>query len=444
MRLTNFIAFLVPLVAAQDAPNPSEALRLVDSNIAQLIADMQAIAENGMNDTLRASIKSNLEQANAAALHSFNGSDAMLLKVDRVTRKSKLEAFDPTTGIDIVNGVQDAVTNVLSLLDPNPKVCMRRAVGRGVGYTLSNQCLAGEEAWGALCYPKCQEGYENVGCCICRKKGCGGVKGVTDIGVSCTKPAAYGRGSGYALWNQDKCNRENAQGCEKNLLMWYPKCQPGYHNFGCCICTPNCPAGSHDDGAFCRKDHYGRGVGKSRLGCDAGLEQSGLLCYPKCDEGYHGVGPLCWPKCSGETPFRCGLFCASSSATCASSTIEIVGSAAKMALSIAGQDVVGAISSAVQVGKKLIFMDKCPAPTPFVPSISPATPTLTTVAPTPTPTATSTPTTTTAPTKIVATTIVPETTAPTTGVVEPTTVPETTTPPTTAAPTDDGSSVYAY
>ncbi|KDO19533.1 hypothetical protein SPRG_21532 [Saprolegnia parasitica CBS 223.65] len=425
MQLAYLLACLaapVAIYAQPDAGDMASTLRLVDGNIAQLIADMQTIAKDGLNETLRDSIKFNLEQANALALHNLNGSEVMLQDVARATKPSKLEAFDPAQGMDIANGVQQAVQQVLSLLDPNPKVCMRKPVGRGVGTVLANQCLAGEEPWGALCYPKCKDGYENVGCCICRKKGCGGVQGVTDIGMSCTKPKAYGRGSGYALWNQDKCNRENKQGCEKNGLMWYPKCEKGYHAFGCCICTPDCPAGSHDDGAFCRKDHM------------VGLEQSGLLCYPKCDEGYMGLGPLCWPKCTGETPFRCGLFCASSSATCASSTVEIVGAAVKVALSIASEDVIGAIATTVQVGKKLIFMDKCPSPSPFTgtPTTSPMT-----SSPTAAPT-TAAITTTSSPTTAVATTPAATTAAPTTPVVTttaPTTPVATTTAPVTPAAT---------
>ncbi|KDO19529.1 hypothetical protein SPRG_15277, partial [Saprolegnia parasitica CBS 223.65] len=340
--------------------NSAELLNLVDYNIAQLIADMQAVAKDGMNETLRASIQRNMEQANALALNKLQGSDEMLHEIGTVTKPSKLEAFDPAQGIDIANGVQNAVQNVLSLLDPNPKVCMRLAEGRGFGKLVQTKCLDGEESWGALCYPKCKDGYEKVGCCLCRKKGCSGVEGVHDIGISCTKPKAYGRGVGYTLWHQDKCIRENPQGCEKHLLMWYPKCKPGYHNFGCCLCTPDCPAGTHDDGAFCRKDHYGRGIGKARLGCDDGLDKSGLFCYPPCQRNQNGLGPLCWPKCSGPTPFQCGFFCTSTSATCASSAVEIAGSATKIALSIVAENYVGAVKETVKAGYKLITMDKCP------------------------------------------------------------------------------------
>lgn len=44
--------------------------------------------------------------------------------------------------------------------------------------------------------------------------------------------------------------------------MFYPKCKPGFHSFGCCICTPDCPDGWTDIGVSCKKpNYYGRGVG---------------------------------------------------------------------------------------------------------------------------------------------------------------------------------------
>ncbi len=44
----------------------------------------------------------------------------------------------------------------------------------------------------------------------------------------------------------------------------------------------------------CWKFSYGRGVGKPISTCAAGLEESGLLCYPPCKEGYKGIGPVCY------------------------------------------------------------------------------------------------------------------------------------------------------
>lgn len=51
------------------------------------------------------------------------------------------------------------------------------------------------------------------------------------------KTTTYGRGVGYALWNEEKCKAENKIGCEKWGLIWYPRCECDYENFGCCICT---------------------------------------------------------------------------------------------------------------------------------------------------------------------------------------------------------------
>ncbi|KDO22307.1 hypothetical protein SPRG_12769 [Saprolegnia parasitica CBS 223.65] len=324
-----------------------------------IVKDLQRIAAGGLTPELTQSILGHLQTAWSHGLNNLKDGKKIVDDIKAIVQGGGVDIKD---GVAITNAIQSVLQQFLLTLDPNPKVCIRDGVGRGFGTPVVNQCLEGEEAYGALCYPKCKEGYEKVGCCLCRKKGCSGAEGVTDVGASCTKPKAYGRGAGYTLWNQDKCNAENNGQCEKNGLMWYPKCKPGYHNFGCCICTPDCPAGTTDDGAFCRKDHYGRGVGVSRLGCDKGLEKSGLFCYKPCAPGYKGVGPMCWPQCPPSIPSNCGLFCTSTSATCASSAIEIIGSVAKIALSAVNNDTAGAISTGIQAGAKVITLEKCPKP----------------------------------------------------------------------------------
>jgi len=50
-----------------------------------------------------------------------------------------------------------------------------------------------------------------------------------------------------------------------------------------------------DDGAFCAKKSYGRGVG-AVLNCCGNKEKDAGLCYPRCKSGYKGVGPVCWKK----------------------------------------------------------------------------------------------------------------------------------------------------
>jgi len=86
----------------------------------------------------------------------------------------------------------------------------------------------------------------------------------TDIGLFCEKPSAYGRGAGHetehnCLVSGDAGAAKN--GCEQWGLLWYPKCDPSYHNFACCICSPDCPSGYSDTGIGCTKPTYSRGVG---------------------------------------------------------------------------------------------------------------------------------------------------------------------------------------
>ncbi|EAR97486.1 hypothetical protein TTHERM_00437350 (macronuclear) [Tetrahymena thermophila SB210] len=123
------------------------------------------------------------------------------------------------------------------------------------------------EQYGAIMYPKCDNGFFNVGCCLCASQ-C--PPGFRDDGFFCAKPSAYGRGAGYPwqfgdAFNLDnatkRCEKDNSQGCEQNGLIIYPKCQQGFHNFGCCICSPDCPSGTVDIGVSCTKPVYGRGVG---------------------------------------------------------------------------------------------------------------------------------------------------------------------------------------
>lgn len=45
----------------------------------------------------------------------------------------------------------------------------------------------------------------------------------------------YGRGAGYV--SRSICNRLSDNGCDKNGLLFYPKCRNGYDAVGCCICS---------------------------------------------------------------------------------------------------------------------------------------------------------------------------------------------------------------
>jgi len=180
--------------------------------------------------------------------------------------------------------------------------CWLKAMGRGVGKPI-HSCPKDQDKSGLLCYPKCQENYTGVGP-VCWQN-C--EKNFRDDGAYCFKTPPYGRGAGYVLWKKDKCEKENPIGCEKYGLLYYPKCKPGFKNFGCCICTPTCPEGMTDIGISCQKKSYGRGVGKP-LGCGDEQDYDAGLCYGKCQNGFKGIGPVCWDSCPVGYE-KCGALC---------------------------------------------------------------------------------------------------------------------------------------
>lgn len=186
--------------------------------------------------------------------------------------------------------------------EPKDNSCWLKSYGRGWGKPIS-ACPSSKEKSGLLCYPKCRDGYKGVGP-VCWER-C--PKSFRDDGAFCAKPKAYGRGVG-SFWKSSKNN-------DKWGLLYYPKCRSGYHNVGCCICSPNCPSTMTDIGVSCAKRSYGRTAG-TPLTCADGLELSGALCYPKCRDGAWGLGPMCWGKCPSGTK-QCGVLCLSPERTCA-------------------------------------------------------------------------------------------------------------------------------
>lgn len=168
--------------------------------------------------------------------------------------------------------------------------CQKKSYGRGAGTPM--KCSPNEDLDGALCYPKCNSGYNGIGP-VCWQE-C--PSGFTDTGADCLKPKPYGRGGGYT--SKKRCEHHHKDtGCERCLLLWYPKCKSGFSRAGCNICSPECPDGMTNIGISCQKKSYGRGAGVPVHACDDNLEKDGALCYPKCKDGYNGVGPVCWQKC---------------------------------------------------------------------------------------------------------------------------------------------------
>ncbi len=174
----------------------------------------------------------------------------------------------------------------------------RDSYGRGVGVAMV--CGPDEEQNGALCYPKCKDGYAGVGP-VCWQACPAGYR---DDGAFCAKPEPYGRGAGYAWQFGDdlndggmfrRCEAAQGQGhCEKSGAIVYPRCRAGFHAVGCCVCSPDCPASMADAGVSCTKGSYGRTAGIPLHDCPVGQEKDGALCYPLCKPNYKGVGPVCW------------------------------------------------------------------------------------------------------------------------------------------------------
>lgn len=207
------------------------------------------------------------------------------------------------------------------------EVCWKGSYGRGVG-SIPAECGDFDKS-GLLCYPKCRDGYKGVAF-VCWQN-C--PTGFTDTGAHCLKPKPYGRGTGYAIWNEKKCNNEHrGKGCEKCLAMWYPKCNPGFHAVGCNICSPDCPAGSKDIGVSCQKDSYTRKTVAPNCG---DKQYNAGLCYKTCSKDYKGIGPLCWGQCPPDMPVDCGAMCGKSQSECIASIAEQVLSVGEVVAKVA-------------------------------------------------------------------------------------------------------------
>ncbi|CDW91799.1 UNKNOWN [Stylonychia lemnae] len=255
-------------------------------------------------------------------------------------------------------------TIILSLIATTATIeaqgCWKHAHGRGAGKVITD-CHNDEDKNGALCYPKCRDGYHGVGP-VCWGQCTNGYK---DTGVDCLKPKSYGRGAGYPIWDHKKCNHHHSQGCEKSGALWYPKCNNGFHNVACCVCSPDCPSGFRDIGVSCQKPTYGRSAGKP-LHCSPGLEMSGTLCYPPCKAGYHGNGPLCWQECPAGW-HNCGAMCTPTSDACTSAVLNIAQNVVETGAEIAigaftGEADLPAIINGAGSTAQSLTQARCPQP----------------------------------------------------------------------------------
>lgn len=224
--------------------------------------------------------------------------------------------------------------------DDGREFCWKDSYGRGVG-TVPKKCASGYDRIGLLCYKKCGKNMKRFGF-DCHSK-C--PSGMRNDGLFCRK-AEYGRGVGFP-WKfgdalndngmKKRCESKHGKGrCEKNGLIFYPKCKAGYKNVGCCICRPNTPncaklgLGGRFDLSCAKKVR----IGSPKTGiCGSRQEKDAGLCYKNCKSGYDGVGPVCWAdKPKGWV--NCGMGAAKDSKTCAAITFGQVAAVGEMALFI--------------------------------------------------------------------------------------------------------------
>ena len=138
--------------------------------------------------------------------------------------------------------------------------CRAAEYGRGAGYpwkigdTIGSldgarrRCRKnhsqGCEKYGQIIYPKCKEGYSNVGCCICRPKkpDCSALGMNPGIDLSCAKKVTIGDPVPLICPNNKV---EDAGLC-------YQKCRTGFNGVGP-VCWQGCDAGWVNCAAGCAK-----------------------------------------------------------------------------------------------------------------------------------------------------------------------------------------------
>lgn len=215
--------------------------------------------------------------------------------------------------------------------------CYRQSYDRYAGVPLST-CTPEQEKNGALCYPKCPDGYGGAGP-VCWEH-C--PAGYVDTGALCTRPAStqhlsihsadcphhfHNTGvSCYRAWPPKSESLDHAtcpQGMERKGAFCYSRCPDGYTNTGVsCYRGPDTIA----------KKTHDRGAGTPMI-CQPGLQEDAGLCYQQCKPGFHGVANYCWENCqAGKT--ACGAGCASDTKACIGSTASMVIAPAMLAWNI--------------------------------------------------------------------------------------------------------------
>jgi len=127
-------------------------------------------------------------------------------------------------------------------------------------------CPEGKELYNGLCYTPCPQGMQldtsvpTVCRAVCLPPS-------TDSGLTFCYRNYYNRGNGHTT--EEICRASGdpgaaENGCEKWLLLWYPKCNADYTWEGILptVCSQNCTPGTNSSGyATCEKNQFYRGPG---------------------------------------------------------------------------------------------------------------------------------------------------------------------------------------
>ncbi len=133
-------------------------------------------------------------------------------------------------------------------------------------------CPSGQVENAGMCYGPCKPGYSRSGP-VCWQD-C--PDGFINTSNECQKPKSYGRGAGFD--KRKSCEDKHPQGCDKNGLLFYPKCKDKFHAFDCCVCSPDCPDGMKDIGVSCQKDKYAAGAGHAQDSYNRGAGATPTTC----------------------------------------------------------------------------------------------------------------------------------------------------------------------
>jgi hypothetical protein len=172
------------------------------------------------------------------------------------------------------NGKLHTITNITKDIKTN--------TGRPLSY-----CDPDKEKGGAICYPKCKDGYKSDAATICYKDTPPNWPGTTSITHLQHKTNYDGPGTPLTECNPDQ---------DKDGALCYPKCKSGFSGKGP-VCWGSCPSNTVDVGALCRDTcrvgHY-EVAGVCWENTPTNMVDVGALLREKCKEGYNEVAGVCW------------------------------------------------------------------------------------------------------------------------------------------------------